>query len=482
MGCTEWVELNQKNKPQSNAIATGVFTLLATGMYHAATLYDPGYRNEEWAYSRSDTAVLVTLMLFHIAAIVGSLAGWILIERYAKKQINFVTMSFVIVGCTVSIAVPHSLIAVAFARSLMGVAHGLAYLLVLVHGGEIVIKELRGVIMAAINFCVISGALIGGIVNPVDLESLTAHQFLGIIGLTYMLLAFFLNLMLCYESPVFLLQRNHDAEALRSMLKLRNESTESWEIRNEMTEFKTMLSEDATTSRSIFMDGNLRPLALVALGKVASVLSFNYAVNTVKANVIDEVLDSSSTTSTEIRLSIVILMSIRMVVGMGAMFAVDVLGRRALQLVSICSTGLVLVAMGIVYLATDSITPDIGMALFVACEVGASLGLTFIPDVLCSEAFNTKKKALSIAVVQVLEQILHLIVFGVVYWWNFAVYDRYGVTLLVAGLPMLGIGYVLYRKLPETSKMSIRQARIEFYKREGIVFGGSKNSVEVLYD
>lgn len=57
-------------------------------MYHAATLYDPGYRNEEWAYSRSDTAVLVTLMLFHIAAIVGSLAGWILIERYAKKQIN----------------------------------------------------------------------------------------------------------------------------------------------------------------------------------------------------------------------------------------------------------------------------------------------------------------------------------------------------------------------------------------------------------
>ena len=25
MGCTEWVELNQKNKPQSNAIATGAW-------------------------------------------------------------------------------------------------------------------------------------------------------------------------------------------------------------------------------------------------------------------------------------------------------------------------------------------------------------------------------------------------------------------------------------------------------------------------
>uniref|UniRef100_A0A182PTZ1 Major facilitator superfamily (MFS) profile domain-containing protein n=1 Tax=Anopheles epiroticus TaxID=199890 RepID=A0A182PTZ1_9DIPT len=479
MGCTEWVELNQKNKPQSNAIATGVLTLLATGMYHAATLYDPGYKAEEWTYNRSETAILVTLILFHIGAIVGTLAGWLLIERYAKKQINFVVISIVVIGCTVSIAVPHNLLAVAFARTLMGLAHGIAYLVVLIHGGEIVVKELRGVIIAAVNFCVISGILIGGTVNPIGLESLTANQLLGIVGLTYMVLAFFLNLAICYESPVFLLQRNRDSEALRSMMKLRNESTETWEIRNEMTEIKTMLSEDATTTRSIFAEGNLRPLVLIALGKIASVLSFNYAVNKIKSNVIGEVLDSGGT---DIHLSVVLLMSIRMAVGMGGMLSVDVLGRRALQLVSIGSTALLLVAIGIVYIATDSITPDIGMALFVACEVGASLGLTFIPDVLCSEAFNTKKKALSIAVVQILEQILHLIVFTVVREWNFTGYDRYGGTLLVSGLPLLVIGYVLYQKLPETSKMSIRQARIEFYKREGIVFGGSKNSVEVLYD
>uniref|UniRef100_A0A182KGL9 Major facilitator superfamily (MFS) profile domain-containing protein n=1 Tax=Anopheles christyi TaxID=43041 RepID=A0A182KGL9_9DIPT len=460
-------------------VLDSVLTLLATGMYQAATLYDPGYKTHEWASNQSDTAILVTLILFHIAAIVGSLAGWLLIERYAKKQINFVVMSFVVVGCTVSIAVPHNLIAVAFARSLMGVAHGMAYLVVLVHGGEILVKELRGVIISMINFCIISGALIGAIVNPIGLDSLTANQFLGILGLTYMLLAFILNLVICYESPVFLLQRNHDSEALRSMIKLRNESTETWEIRNEITEMKTMLSEDAITTRSIFLDGNLRPLTLIALGKIASVLSFNYAVNAIKSNVIDEVLDSNGT---DIRLSIFILMSIRMVVGMGAMFSVDVVGRRALQLVSTVSTGLLMVAIGITYLATDSITSDIGMALFVACEVGASLGLTFIPDVLCSEAFNTKKKALSIAGVQMLEQILHLTVFAIVYKWDFAEYDQVGATLLVAGLPLLPIGYMLYRKLPETSKMSIRQARIEFYKREGIVFGGSKNSVEALFD
>uniref|UniRef100_A0A182SZ65 Major facilitator superfamily (MFS) profile domain-containing protein n=1 Tax=Anopheles maculatus TaxID=74869 RepID=A0A182SZ65_9DIPT len=479
MGCTEWVEANQKNKPQSNAIGTGVLTLLTTGMYHAGILYDPGYKHHEWTYDHSDSTILVTLILFHIAAMLGSLTGWFLIERYTKKKINFVIMSFVIVGCTVSIALPHNLIGIAFARGLMGMAHGMAYLVVLVHGGEILIKELRGVIMAGANFCIISGVVIGGAITTVDMETLEPYQFLGILGLSYMLIAFFLNLIVCYESPVFLLQRNLQSEATLAMMKLRNESTETWEIRNEMTEFKTMLSEDASTSRSIFRDGNLRPLVLIALGKIASVLSFNYAVNSIKVNVMEQVLDINDT---DARLSIVIVTSIRMIVGMCTMFVVDVLGRRALQLVSTVSTGVILVAMGIAYIATDSITPDIGMAIFLACEVGASLGLTFIPDVLCSEAFNTRKKTLSIAAVQVLENVLHVVVFAIVYNWDFVVYDRYGGTLLVAGLPILVIGYVLYRKLPETSKMSIRQARIEFYKKEGIVFGGSKNSVEVLYD
>uniref|UniRef100_A0A182M3M3 Major facilitator superfamily (MFS) profile domain-containing protein n=1 Tax=Anopheles culicifacies TaxID=139723 RepID=A0A182M3M3_9DIPT len=479
MGCTEWVEANQKNKPQSNAIGAGVLTLLATGMYHAGTLYDPGYKNHEWTYNRSDSAILVTLLLFHISAILGSFTGWFLIERYTKKQINFVIISFVVIGCTVSIALSHNLIGIAFARALMGIAHGMAYLVVLIHGGEILIKELRGVIMASINFCIISGVLIGGAMNTVKVEALEPYQWLGIIGLAYMPIAFFLNLIVCYESPVFLMKRNLDSDAIRSMMKLRNESSETWEIRNEMTEFKTMLSEDASTTRSIFRDGNLRPLVLIALGKIASVLSFNYAVNSIKVNVIEEVLDINETNA---RLSIIIVTSIRMIVGMCAMFLVDVLGRRALQLVSIVSTGVILVAIGIAYIVTDSITPDLGMAIFLACEVGASLGLTFIPDVLCSEAFNTKKKALSIVAVQVLENVLHVAVFAVVFKWDFTVSDRYGGTLLVAGLPPLVIGYMLYRKLPETSKMSLRQARIEFYKREGIVFGGSKNSVEVLYD
>ncbi|KFB52408.1 AGAP010943-PA-like protein [Anopheles sinensis] len=388
-------------------------------------------------------------------------------------------MSFVVVGSVVVIAVPHSVIAIAFARSLMGLAHGMAYLVVLIHGGEIVIKELRGMIMGAVSYCVVTGVLLGGVLISVRYDVIDQYRFIGIIGLVYMLLAVFLNQMLCYESPVFLVQRNLDGEAIRSMMKLRNESTETWQIRNELTEIKTMLSEDETTSRSIWSDGNFRPLVLLALTKVASVLSFNFAVNMVKVNVVDHMVEIEDS---EVSLSVTILMSIRLVVGMVAMFTIDVLGRRALQLVSIVSTAFILIAIGIAYLAADSIPHDVGMAIFFACEVGASLGLTLVPDVLCSEAFNTKKKVCSIATVQILEHVLHILIFAITFKWNFTVDDRYGATLLAAGVPLLPIAYVLYQKLPETSKMSIRQARIEFYKRDGIVFGGSKNSVEALYD
>ncbi|ETN62968.1 glucose transport protein [Anopheles darlingi] len=479
MGCTEWLEMNQKNKPQSNALATGILTLLTTGSYLAATLFDSGLSHQEWTFGRSQPAITFTLLVFHVTAVAGSIAAYLLLERYTKKQINYVLVACVTVGCIVGIAVPSNLIAVAFGRGLMGFAHGLAYPVVLVHGGEIIVKELRGIIMASVNFCIVSGVMLGSVFNSITEEGIPPYRLLGILGLVYMLLSVFLNYFLCYESPVFLVERKLDGQAIQSMIKLRNESNETWEIRNELTEIKTMLSEDELTTRSILQDGNLRPLVLIALGKLAAVLSFNYAINSIKYIVIDDALSQDHDTFS---LATTVLMTIRLLGGMVGMFIVDLLGRRALVAVSSLSTGLLLTAIGITYLAADSLSSDVAMVILFACEVGSSLGLTFVPDVLCSEAFNTRKKVLSIVVVQLLENVLQVIIFAITFEWNFAVQDRYGGTLLVAGVPLVAIAYVLYQKLPETSKMSIRQARIEFYKRDGIVFGGSKNSVEVLYD
>ncbi|XP_052872916.1 uncharacterized protein LOC128278269 [Anopheles cruzii] len=477
MGGTEWMEMNQKNKPQSNALGSGILTLLTTSSYLAATLYNSNVRHQEWTFGHSKSAIMATLLLFHATAVVGLLAAYFLLERYPKRQINYVMITLVTVASIVATAVPHNLYAITVVRCLAGLAHGLALPLVLIHGGEILLKELRGVIMAAVNFCMVCGVLLGAVLYTVDTEPLDAHRLIGIVGLCYMLMAVFLNYFVCYESPVFLVQRKRDADAIQSMMKLRNESSETWEIRNELTEIKAMLAEDEQTSTSIFRDGNLRPLVLLGMAKVASVLSFNYAVNSIKLYVIDVALKSDSYS-----IATVVLLSIRSLIGLAGIFAVDLVGRRALVLVSCVSTALAMIAMAIAYLATDHLSADVGMAIFFACEVGASLGITFVPDVLCSEAFNTRKKALSIVAVQALEQVLHVIIFAITFDWNFRDQDRYGGTLLVAGLPMLVVAYALYRKLPETTKMSIRQARIEFYKRDGIVLGGSKNSVEVLYD
>ncbi|KFB52409.1 AGAP010943-PA-like protein [Anopheles sinensis] len=86
MGCTEWMEMNQKNKPQSNALAAGILSLLATSMFLAGTLYNTGYKNQEWALDQSDSAVVTALLMFHVTAIISFAVTCFLIERYPKKR------------------------------------------------------------------------------------------------------------------------------------------------------------------------------------------------------------------------------------------------------------------------------------------------------------------------------------------------------------------------------------------------------------
>lgn len=77
-----------------------------------------------------------------------------------------------------------------------------------------------------------------------------------------------------YESIVFLLQNRMDLRALEIMLKLRNESRHY--IRRDFNEFKMMLTEDCSdNNRNIFSNGNSRPLCLILLLRLLSVLLTN---------------------------------------------------------------------------------------------------------------------------------------------------------------------------------------------------------------
>lgn len=381
-------------------------------------------------------------------------------------------LTFVFVSSILLIVCPDILMVVAMTRCLLGLAHGMAYVLVLIHGGEISIKEMRGMNMAAVNYCIMIGVLSHGAISPAaTYDLMDPNRLVGILGLVYCVLGALLAQFLTYESPVFLLQKGRDSDAIQAMMKLRNESTETWDIRNDWTEFKAMLDEDRETSKSILKDGNIRPLVLLSLCKLAYVLSFNMALNMVRLHLLDRLFGLE-----EYSMSAVMILFIRVILGTVALFLIDKFGRKANMVVSTFGSGLILTVLGVIYLISDSFNRDVGIAIVLAFEVFASAGVAIVPDVYCSEAFSTKKKAASIAVVHSVEYALQIMITSIVWTWDFKSQDSYGGVMLTCGVPMLVLAGVFYRFLPETSKMTIRQSRTEFAKRGEIVFGGSKKT------
>ncbi|KAL1380177.1 hypothetical protein pipiens_003620 [Culex pipiens pipiens] len=479
MSCGAWLEMNQKNKPQSNTLAAGIMTLLLTGMIVGSTIFNMDLQHQPWTFEHSSTEVLLVSISFYMAAIVGSLAGYFLVERYEKKPISKVYLVLSIVASVLLIALPDHIASVAFARILLGLAHGMAYLVVLIHGGEVCIKELRGLNMAAVNLCIMIGVMTHGSLSPTSTygQDIGTNRLVGILGLVYVVLGGFLALFLTYESPVFLIQRGRDAEAIQSMIKLRNESTESWEIRNDYTEFKTMLQEDEETSPSILQDGNTRPLLLLILCRIASVVSFNFAINLVRLNILDKLFGVDNYS-----FSAIVVLTIRLIVGTVFLFVIDKFGRRAPMTLSTFTSGFILTVLGMIFMVADHVTRDVLIAIMLTYEVVASAGVTMVPDVYCSEAFSTKKKAFSIATTQIVENVLQIGITAIVFNWDFSDDAYYGGIMLCCGVPLLAMAAIFYKYLPETTKMTIRQARTEFSKRGEIVFGGTKRPQNFLND
>jgi hypothetical protein len=154
-------------------------------------------------------------------------------------------------------------------------------------------------------------------------EGLEAFQWLGIIGMIYAVMGLIFAILMTKESPVMLIREKRYDQAMNIMIKVRNESTETWTIKNEFNELKTMVEEDVETSKSIFKDGNKRPLMLITLLKVAFVISFNYGVNIVRLK-----YTSSFVSEEGYNFSPLIYLTVRLCTFIFTMFSIEYYGRK----------------------------------------------------------------------------------------------------------------------------------------------------------
>lgn len=349
-----------------------------------------------------------------------------------------------------------------FGRIFSGLSYGTAYITTVTHAAENSTKEMRGRVLASINYMIMISiftvSIYNGILFPNGKEQYIEFSFsLFTIGLFYCLLGLVLTPCLTYESIPFLLKRNREPEAFETMMKLRNETFETWTIRNDMQEMKLMVQQDKDEQwdKNIFARGNIRPLLILVGVKFMAVTSNNWFFNRIMMNFTAVNIDDVQVAD----YSGGILTGVRMAVALIPLFVMDKFSHKKLLTVSGAVSGVLLLILGMFSSLSLSyyeyaLWLPMTASILYQCVVGVSIDP--LQHILLGEAFSTSTKSYwSFTFVTIVEHLLQIFMF-------LSVTNSFDVVLYVFGIASIFASFGFYYYLPETRGMSLRQARDEF--------------------
>lgn len=415
----------------------------------------------------------LTLTAFYIGSIIGTHIVQYWLQDGDKRKIYGVSFTLFVLSCIPYMINTNEFYWLLIARLLAGVAHSLNYITAVVHISEVAVKELRGMLVSFLScFIKISVYTSYILTATITNDPTTLNQTTFGLGLMYAFLAIPFVFCLFYDSPLLLIKHGEEQEAIRTMMRLRNESTETWEIRNDFQEMKTMIEEDVKLNQNILHDGNLRPLILITLSSLVSVLSFNFPINYICIHL------TFLQSTVDVQPTAVIYLILITTIGFFLLMAIDKFRRHAIQGFTGFASGALLILSGIFVLCVDSIEAQI--AVFSIYQVFAVLVNGAITDVLTSEAFPLTKKINSIVFRFDFENILHIILIstttGVLFTETFMT-----TILMVTGALIIIISIFLWKKIPETRLMSLRQARAEFRQMGDILYSGNNKPTGIIH-
>lgn len=83
---TDWIDFNQKNKPQSNALSGGILLMLVSGI-QIGWICNKDIVTFPWSVGHTSLQVIFTYASFYIAAAVGLYAAAIVVNRLTKTNV-----------------------------------------------------------------------------------------------------------------------------------------------------------------------------------------------------------------------------------------------------------------------------------------------------------------------------------------------------------------------------------------------------------
>lgn len=362
-------------------------------------------------------------------------------------------------------------------RLLAGCCNGMIYIGVVKQIGDNASPSYRGTMAAKLSILSVFGLFISSLVmirGAVGSEGLH-DQMIGFATLAFALASAIYTRFTNYDSVVRLIDEGREREAIDMLIKLRKERHESCEIRNEFDEMKAMVSEANTESQSrpkhIFSGGNGSVLKAVIELKILNLFATNYVLYAASLLLFANWF--------HVNLTLVFFPVARLGAALFAVILCEKYGRRKLFLISVIGTGsslTLLGILGIIYVVGIEQNNAIHLAAaIVACfvQIFTFIGLDPIQHVYAVEAFPLAKRTSSLIFVTCLEHLLHILMI-VSFVLMPVIQATYTILIIVYAIAIFVDGLRMYKCLPETRGMTLRQCQNEFNKKRSPVAHNAK--------
>lgn len=368
--------------------------------------------------------------------------------------------------------------AIIVGRLLIGGAHGIAYVTLITHAGENSAKNMRGKNLSTINFMLYLGIFVSVIITGTVRftwlglpATISAERIIGIIGLIFAVASIPCTITLTVETVPFLLRRNNRDSAMINLKILRGLRHETLELIQEMEEFNLMIVQDKQNNGNIFTNGNAKPLVLMIIMRLMVALTNNFLINFVAIAFVLQIFYFY-----QFRLVPLAVVAPRLAMSMMQIFYADFFKRKAQISVSSTLAVVVIMLVGILFntmpvnsFYTWRVFSIVIAVLFLVFQLACSIGMDQMQDVYLSEAFSTAKKPWSISFVTGIEHLFHIFMIGMYFEGDFFFGTNFFISaaqlnsiIFVTAAMVILFGFILVFTLPETQKLSLKQAKDSF--------------------
>lgn len=343
-----------------------------------------------------------------------------------------------------------------------GIGHGFIYLPTLTHAAENVAPLMRGRLLSLLNLSFSSTTFLVTLLYTVN-SSENNDLVIGILGLVFATVALCLTPVMPYESVMFLLRQGDERKALENLKKLRGDFAEvNASIQIELTDMQVQLDRDSSAASkewNIIAWTNVRPLFLVIVMRLNTILTNNFIINTIMIAGSNVLLYRVSVPE-----SALILVSIRFGFSMLPLIMADKLLHKTLLNYSTVVSSSFMLLVGVLMFAITGREIDFYFALFFFIQAFSGFGIDSMQHIVTAEAFGVTKKAWSVTCATTIEHVLQIVLIGVFANLKLSDIILNGVVLS-SGVLMVLIAFLLNIMLPETCGLTMHEAKHAFVKR-----------------